>query len=404
MATAPEGAQPPPEPPKKVDTKELIAVLRENWKNEMAISRVYHRLAEMEPDENRRRLLSRMAENEETHAKLWEGRLAELGVSVDLKEIDREVRREERYARMFGTMASIRRIEREERGHVVNYTAQTERLGDARSSEILAGIIPDEEAHANRLKAMADAAASPKSALENILSTEKWHRTHTGGWLGDAIYGVNDGLGAVFGIVSGMAGATEHAANGSHVVLLAGLAGMLASALSMGSGAYLATKSEREVHEAELHRERFEIQESPEHEREELELMYQLKGFSEEEAKLLADRMTQNPEQFLQTMASEELGIAIGNPPNPITSAVSAAVSTAVGAFVPIIPFFFMGGLSAVIVSAVISLIAHFAVGAAKTLVTGRSWIASGTEMTVVGVIEAAITFGLGLFFGSRVS
>src|SRR5579862_4856544 len=174
MATAPESPQNPPESAKKVDVKELISVLKENWKNEMAISRVYHKLAEMEPDENRRRLLTRMAENEETHAKLWEDRLAELGATVDPKEIEREVRREERYARMFGTMASIRRIEREERGHVANYTAQTERLGDARSNEILAGIIPDEEAHANRLKAMADAAASPKSALDTILSTEKW--------------------------------------------------------------------------------------------------------------------------------------------------------------------------------------------------------------------------------------
>src|SRR5690348_13017621 len=100
MSTSPQK----PDGAKKADQKELIATLRENWKNEMAISRVYHKLAEMEPDENRRRLLTRMAENEETHAKLWETRLSELGADVDPKDVEKEVRREERYARMFGTM------------------------------------------------------------------------------------------------------------------------------------------------------------------------------------------------------------------------------------------------------------------------------------------------------------
>jgi VIT1/CCC1 family predicted Fe2+/Mn2+ transporter len=229
-----------------------------------------------------------------------------------------------------------------------------------------------------------------------MLHRERWHK-RGGGWLGHAIYGANDGLGAVFGIVSGVAGATG--AN-SHVVLISGLAAMLASALSMGSGAYLATKSEREVYEAEIERERGEIEEDPEEEQEELSLMYQLKGFSEEEANLLATRLSEQPEQFLRTMAHEELGLSEESFPNPWTSAFSAMVSTALGAFIPIIPFFFLGGFLAIIIAAIISLAAHFAVGAAKTLVTGRSWFHSGTEMTVVGAIEAVITFALGVAFG----
>ncbi len=127
--------------------------------------------------------------------------------------------------------------------------------------------------------------------LDIILHRESWHR-HGGGWIGQAIYGANDGLGSVFGIVTGVAGATA----GGPAVLIAGLAGMLASALSMGSGAYLATKTEREVQEAELRRERRELQTHPEEEEEELAFFYQLKGVPEDEAKtscIAFDRSTQ---------------------------------------------------------------------------------------------------------------
>lgn len=167
----------------------------------------------------------------------------------------------------------------------------------------------------------------------------------------------------------------------------------------MGSGAYLAAKSEREVYEAELYRERKELAESPEEEREELELFYQLKGFSPEEAKLLTDRLAQNPEQMLETLAHEELGLSESRFPNPWVSGLSATLSTAVGAFIPLIPFF-LQGMSAVVVSALVSIIAHFAVGVAKSLVTTRSWWASGLEMTVVGVLVGAVTYALGVLFG----
>src|SRR5207245_9280742 len=101
----------------------------------------------------------------------------------------------------------------------------------------------------------------------------------TSSWIGDAIYGANDGLGAIFGIVSGVSGATL---GDSRVVLLAGVAGMIASALSMGSGAYLAAKSEREIYEAELHREREALRANPEETKEELAIFYRLKGVAEE--------------------------------------------------------------------------------------------------------------------------
>ncbi len=197
--------------------------------------------------------------------------------------------------------------------------------------------------------------------------------------------------------MSGVAGYTGAA--DSHFVLVSGLAGMLASALSMGSGAFLATKSEREVFQAEIDRERREIEDDPEEEQEELALFYQLKGFTEDESNLLATRLAEKPEQFLRTLAHEELGLSEDNFPNPVVAATSAMLSTAIGAFIPIIPFFFLTGITAIIVAAIISLMAHFLVGAAKTLVTGRSWFSSGMEMTVVGAVEAVITYVLGAAF-----
>jgi VIT1/CCC1 family predicted Fe2+/Mn2+ transporter len=134
----------------------------------------------------------------------------------------------------------------------------------------------------------------------------------------------------------------------------------------------------------------------------ELELFYQLKGFSADEARTMAERLQKEPKQFLRTLVHEELGLNEESFPNPLRSMVSATLSTAVGGFIPIIPFFFTVGMPAVIASFVISTLAHFAVGASKSLITTRSWWASGAEMTLVGILEAAITYGLGVAFAGR--
>jgi len=168
----------------------------------------------------------------------------------------------------------------------------------------------------------------------------------------------------------------------------------------MGSGAYLATKAEREVHDAEFRRERQELEQHPEEEEEELSLFYQLKGVPEDEAKMLAARLIAQPESALRTLGAEELGLSERSYTNPMTAALSATLSTAAGAFIPIVPFFFASGYPAIIASFAISTLAHFAVGASKTVVTGLSPWRSGFEMTVVGLGEALITYGLGLVFG----
>ncbi|HET8845475.1 MAG TPA: VIT1/CCC1 transporter family protein [Ktedonobacteraceae bacterium] len=380
--------------------KELIDALRQNWQREIEGARTYRELAAGEKDRGRRNVLIKLAEAEERHAQKWESKLAELGAPPPQEKRTVRGRLKNWLRRQVGTEAALRQMENEEDRDIARYEAQASAINDNDARSMLREVRREEEGHGRVIREIIKPIGT-QGMLDVMLRRERWHKRGKG-WLGDAIYGANDGLGAVFGIVSGVAGATSASgAAGSHVVLISGLAGMLASALSMGSGAYLATKSEREVYEAEINRERGEIQEDPEEEREELSLMYQLKGFNEEEANLLASRLAERPEQFLRTMAHEELGLSEESFPNPWVSALSAMLSTGLGAFIPIIPFFFLQGIPAIIVAAAISLLAHFAVGAAKTLVTGRSWVNSGLEMTVVGAIEAVITYALGLIFGA---
>jgi vacuolar iron transporter family protein len=373
---------------------QLIAALQQNWVREREGARTYRDLAAHEHDATKHGVLERLAEAEERHAEKWERKLAELGAAPPPLGFTWRDRLRQFLDRGIGTNAALRRMEAAEDEDIARYEAHAQAASDEEAARMLREVRREEEAHGRLIREMA-APAGPQGMLDLMLRRESWHK-RGGGWIGDAIYGANDGLGAVFGIVSGVAGATE---GSSHTVLIAGLAGMLASALSMGSGAYLATKSEREIYQAEIDRERKEIEEDPEEEKEELALFYQLKGFTEEEAATLADRLSKHPEQFLTTLAHEELGLSEASFPNPAVAALSAAVSTAIGAFIPIIPFFFLTGFTAVIWAAIISLVAHFAIGAAKTLITGRSIWVSGTEMTVVGAIEAVITYSLGVLF-----
>jgi predicted membrane protein (TIGR00267 family) len=168
----------------------------------------------------------------------------------------------------------------------------------------------------------------------------------------------------------------------------------------MGSGAYLAAKSEREIYEAEIARKRADLQANPEDGVLELALIMETKGLPEEDARKYAEHLGKDPDALLKMLAAEELNLTEEALSNPVVSAISGSVSTAIGAFIPIIPFFWLSGLEAVYVAAIISLIAHFAVGAAKTIITVRSMWSSGFEMTLVGAIEGIVTYVIGVGLG----
>ena len=373
-----------------------LATVEKMWRREVEAAATYKHLANREKDPKRRDILLRLGEQEDKHAARWSERIAaSSGRTPDPKEVERGL---SWFQRISDPNVVLHRLEQEENKAEAEYEQLMERLRDPVDRQIAEEAMHEERDHAVVLRTLSGGGIpTPRSTLDTILRRERWHVRGTG-WIGDAIYGVNDGLGAVFGIVSGMAGYT----GGSEVVLAAGLAGTLASALSMGAGAYLSSKSQREVYESEIAREQAEIDEDPHEELLELELFYQLKGFSAEEARSMAERLQKEPKQFLRTLVHEELGLNEETFPNPWRSTLSATVSTAVGGFIPIIPFFFAVGMPAVIASFVISTAAHFVVGASKTLVTTRSWWASGAEMTMVGIIEAGITYGLGVAFARR--
>jgi VIT1/CCC1 family predicted Fe2+/Mn2+ transporter/rubrerythrin len=375
----------------------IVKALEKNWRAEIQSARMYRELAEAEKDPKRKAVLSRMAQAEDRHTARWAKKLKDHGIEPLAADNWRQ-RLNRWWNRKAGTAIAIRRMEAAEDRDNARYTAQQKlALGqDQEAQQILREIAREEKAHGKVLESMVPA-LGPQTVLDSILKRERWHG-RGGSWVADAIYGVNDGLGSVFGIVSGVAGATN---NQQHYVLISGLAGMMASALSMGAGAYLAVKSEREVYEAEIGREKEEVEENPEEEKEEMSLFYQLQGFAPEEAERMAERLSQDPERMVQAMAQQELGLSEQHFPNPWVSCFSAAASTGVGALIPIVPFFFLQGLVAVMVAFVVSIVAHFVVGALKSLITARSWWASGFEMTAVGILEAAVTYGLGLAFGA---
>ena len=387
-------------------TRKVLAALEGNWQAEMEGYHTYTTLADRDSDPVRAQVLRHLAQAELEHAALWAGRIEQLGGSAPSYSGKPGGDADSLASRAGGIRMALRRVEIEESRAIASYGEQLKSLGDADSVAILEHVIEDEKDHYRELGSLlrghyALAATAPKidpkAVLEELLAKRNQGRKQPGAWIGDAIYGVNDGLGAIFGIVSGVSGATS---GDSKYVLLAGLSGMIASALSMGSGAYLAAKSEREIYHAEVAREREAIKMNQPEARELLSLYYQVKGLPEMDALHMVNHIASDPEQLLRALASERLGTSEEALSNPLVSATSGALSTAIGATIPVILFFFMTGIEAVIAAAIISLAAHFAVGAAKSLITIRSWWSSGFEMTIVGAVEGAVTYGIGILLG----
>ena len=245
-----------------------LATVEKMWRREVEAATTYALLANRESDPKRKDILLRLAAQEENHAARWAERItAATGRTPDRKAVEKGL---SWFQRLSDQSVVLHRLEQEENKAEAEYEQLVAHLSDPADRRIAEEAMLDERDHAVVLRTLAGGTLpTPRSTLDTILRRERWHVRGTG-WIGDAIYGVNDGLGAVFGIVSGMAGYT----GGNEVVLAAGLAGALARALSMGAGAYLASKSEREVYESEVSRERHEIEEDPHEELLELELFY----------------------------------------------------------------------------------------------------------------------------------
>ena len=231
----------------------------------------------------------------------------------------------------------------------------------------------------------------------NLARFEKRHRSVGGNALRAAVLGGNDGLVSNFSLVMGIAGATS----GQTEVLLTGLAGLMAGALSMALGEWISVKSSQELYENQMQLEMEELETNPEGEEKELALIYISKGIPEQQARSMAKALISDKDRAHEMLIQEELGI---NAEDLQGSAMEAAITSfilfAIGAVIPVIPFFFLSGLNAVLLSAGMSALGLFLIGSAITLFTGKSIWFSGFRQLFFGLAAAAITYGIGTIIG----
>ncbi len=267
----------------------------------------------------------------------------------------------------------------------------------SRKNNNISGSISD-TAHVTILKNILS--NQPNVSGSNLARFEKRHRSIGGNALRAAVLGGNDGLVSNFSLVMGIAGATS----GQNTVLLTGLAGLLAGALSMALGEWISVKSSKELFENQMQLELEELENNPDGEELELALIYQSKGIPEVQAQAMAKEIIANKDLAHEVLIKEELGINKEDlQGSEIEAAVTSFILFAVGAIIPVIPFIFIGGMQAVIISTILSGFGLFLIGASITLFTGKSIWLSGFRQVLFGLIAAAITFGIGKMIGVSV-
>jgi VIT1/CCC1 family predicted Fe2+/Mn2+ transporter len=254
-----------------------------------------------------------------------------------------------------------------------------------------------ERAHARTLAALSSGrTATADEDVSSIAAGERWHRVDSGGTLRAAIFGVNDGLVSNLSLVIGVAGADPD----GRFIILAGIAGLLAGAFSMGAGEFVSVTSQRELFERQIELEREELESDPESERKELALIYRAKGLAEPEAEALATRIISDRGVALETLAREELGLNPDELGSPYRVAFSSFTAFASGAIIPVVPFLFGSGWLNFGLAVGLSGIALFAIGAGVSLFTGRSAIYSGARQLAIGAVAAAVTYTIGRLIG----
>ena len=367
-------------------TQDAIARYRANRQDEINSAALYRTVAALESQTQLAQVYERLAMVEERHARFWERHLLAAGESVPPPQPSWRARVLIWLAKRFGpqwvlpTMATFERVDR----HMYD------RQPEAQNTTLPA----DERSHARLLGAIVGQTGLEGNALARF---EGRHRAIGGNALRAAVLGANDGLVSNLSLVMGVAGAELS----GQAILVTGLAGLLAGACSMAMGEWLSVQSARELNQRQLAIEAEEIETVPEEEQQELALIYEAKGLTADEAQALAAKLMADKGSALDALAREELGID----PQELGGSAWAAAGTsfvlfAGGALVPVAPFLFLTGTSAVSMSLLASALALFLVGAAITLVTGRSVFSTGLRQLLFGVAAAGVTYGIGRLLG----
>ncbi|HJQ65079.1 MAG TPA: VIT1/CCC1 transporter family protein [Gemmatimonadales bacterium] len=341
---------------------------------------LYGVLASVEPDAKKKATYAKLAEVEQRHTELWSKLLADHGHPTPATvPPSLNARIMAWVGKRLGPGYLLPLLLREEGREVKGYMdLHRDSTGDA-ARRVSLTLAKESAEHAGTLAGLTGESAEP------------WHQTESGGFLRNVVYGFNDGLTANFGLVAGVIGASV----APHVVMISGVAGMIADALSMGSSGYLAAKSEQEVYAHEIAMEKEEIRLMPEIEAEELALVYEAKGIETDRARQLAAQVIRDPERALAESVKEELKIGAARS-TPMREGWITGVATAVGAFIPVAPFLVLPGPAAAWTAFIVAMLSHFAVGGARSFFTGRGVIRSGLDMFVVGLGVAGVGYVVG--------
>ena len=368
---------------------QTIKVWKQHLQDEVDARYLYNVFANLEPDAGRKEILTELAKVEGRHVDRWYEMLMVYSIKYKMLRPTLKARLMAWYARRFGSEFPLARMLNEEAGEVKDYLTlhRTSTLADAKETAL----------------DLAKESAQHTGSLQKLTGTseEPWHKTESGGMVGNIVYGFNDGLTANFGLVAGVIAATSDLTT----ILVTGIVGTVADALSMGASGYLAAKSEQEVYAYEIEVEREEILLMPDIEEDELALIYEARGIPKDQARSLAQEIMRDPERALAEKVQSELKIGEMHT-TPFKEGWITGLATAIGAFIPVSPFLFTEGMLAIWISFLLAMFSHFAVGAARSLFTGRGLIRSGIDMFVVGLGVAGVGYLVGellerFFFGN---
>ncbi|MEP6465864.1 MAG: VIT1/CCC1 transporter family protein [Parafilimonas sp.] len=349
------------------------------WQEEVDAAYLYNALSSKTENETQRSAFTKLSGIEDRHAAAWRKLLQDKGEMLPEAKPSFKAILMAATQKYLGSKLLLNWMQKEESTEVKSYLSLYKSSNDGEIKNLALGLARDSALHAGELGTMTNSTAEP------------WHRSESGGMLRNVVYGFNDGLTANFGLIAGVIGAGTQA----HIILLSGLAGALADALSMASSGYLAAKSEKDVYEKERRMEADEILLMPELEIEELAALYESKGIDSSKALSMAKEIMQNPEVALEEQVRDELGISVSEI-SPLKEAWVTGLATAIGAVIPVIPFLFTSGKKAIWLSFSLAMLTHFCVGAARSFFTGKGLWKSGWEMLIVGFGVA----GAGYFLG----
>ena len=369
-----------------------VDIYMRNFNDESGSAAIYQVLSEIEKDTRLAEVYRRMAETERAHAAHWVEKIQADGQPAPVFRPTWRQRTLLWLARRFGAAMVLPSMQAMEREGSSGYAQQAGGVAGAPTTHMAS----QERSHAMLISQIT---TSLGGGMEGgaLAVLEGRHRSTGGNALRAAVLGANDGLVSNLSLVMGVAGATLN----NKTVLITGLAGLLAGAISMALGEWLSVQSSRELYTHQIQVETAEIAQHPEEEAEELALIYEARGLPREQAQTLAQSIVANPDSAVETLAREELGIDPGELGGSAwEAALTSFILFAIGAVIPVSAFMFLAGMTAVYVSIAFSVVALFLLGAVITLFTGKPVWFSGMRMVIFGLLAAAVTFGIGRLIG----